>query len=45
MIEKTLEDSFPASDSPSWTTGREHSDPNSTENADDSEKNTRQQNR
>jgi len=24
MIDKTLEDSFPASDPPSWTTGREH---------------------
>jgi hypothetical protein len=27
MIDKTLEDSFPASDPPSWTTGRERSDP------------------
>jgi hypothetical protein len=25
MIDATLEDSFPASDPPSWTTGREHS--------------------
>jgi hypothetical protein len=25
MIDQTLEDSFPASDPPSWTTGREHS--------------------
>ncbi len=25
MIDKTLEDSFPASDPPSWTTGRERS--------------------
>jgi hypothetical protein len=24
LIDKTLEDSFPASDPPSWTTGREH---------------------
>ena len=27
MIDKTLEDSFPASDPPSWTTGRERSVP------------------
>ncbi len=26
MIDKTLADSFPASDPPSWTTGREHID-------------------
>jgi hypothetical protein len=26
LIDKTLEDSFPASDPPSWTTGREHKD-------------------
>ena len=24
LIDQTLEDSFPASDPPSWTTGREH---------------------
>jgi hypothetical protein len=45
MIDKTLEDSFPASDPPSWTTGREHSDTNSTENAGASQKTTRQKNR
>jgi hypothetical protein len=27
MIDKTLEDSFPASDPPSWTTGRERIGP------------------
>jgi hypothetical protein len=41
MIDKTLEDSFPASDPPSWMTGREHSDAHSTENTGASQKKTR----
>jgi hypothetical protein len=45
MIDKTLEDSFPASDPPSWITGREHSDAHSTENTGASQKKTRRKNR
>jgi len=38
MIDKTLEDSFPASDPPSWTTGREHFGGRGAENAGGSQK-------
>jgi hypothetical protein len=44
MIDKTLEDSFPASDPPSWMTGRDHSDAHGTENTAASQKKTRQKN-